>query len=136
MIAFDKDVHKANALYIASADLVQEYPAINKRYQRGVRGWKAVWADQRQEGFKNAQAETTGVDIQAIRRWWIARTIAWSRSDDEIVKSQQTVADRFARLNLIPKPSEIFRTSSGNGRRARDRGKANARPPRQNDARG
>ena len=106
VIAFDRDVHKANAFYIASADLVEKYPAIVARLN-AVFAAEGVWADQHHEEVASAQAEATGVDIEAIRRFVDRSNYRVVPIDDEIVRSQQTVADRFARLNLIPKPINV-----------------------------
>jgi sulfonate transport system substrate-binding protein len=106
VIAFDKDVHKANAFYIASADLVEKYPAVVARLN-AVFAAEGVWADQHHEEVANAQAEATGVDIEAIRRFVDRSNYRVVPLDDEIVSSQQAVADRFARLNLIPKPINV-----------------------------
>jgi sulfonate transport system substrate-binding protein len=106
VIAFDRDVHKANAFYIASADLVEKYPAIVARLN-AVFAAEGVWADQHHEEVASAQAEATGVDIEAIRRFVDRSNYRVVPIDDEIVRSQQAVADRFARLNLIPKPINV-----------------------------
>jgi sulfonate transport system substrate-binding protein len=106
VIAFDKDVHKPNAFYIASTDLVEKYPAIVARLN-AVFAAEGLWADQHHEEVANAQAEATGVDIDAIRRFVDRSNYRVVPIDDEIVKSQQAVADRFARLNLIPKPINV-----------------------------
>ena len=68
---------------------------------------EGVWADQHHEEVANAQAEATGVDIEAIRRFVDRSNYRVVPLDDEIVRSQQAVADRFARLNLIPKSINV-----------------------------
>jgi sulfonate transport system substrate-binding protein len=54
-----------------------------------------------------AQAEATGVDIEAIRRFVARSNYRVVPIDAEVVKSQQVVADRFAKLGLIPKPVNV-----------------------------
>jgi sulfonate transport system substrate-binding protein len=103
VIAFDKDVHKPNAFYIASADFVDKYPPLVARLNE-VFAREGVWADTHHEEVAAAQAEATGVDIEAIRRFVDRSTNRVVPIDDEVIKSQQAVADRFARLGLIPKP--------------------------------
>jgi sulfonate transport system substrate-binding protein len=106
VIAFDKDVHKTNAFYIAGTDFVKKYPSL-------VAGLNAVfasegrWADGHHEEVAQAQAQATGVDIEAIRRFVDRSNYRVVPVDDEVIKSQQTVADRFARLGLIPKPVTV-----------------------------
>ncbi|HEY5130947.1 MAG TPA: hypothetical protein VIJ35_27275, partial [Bradyrhizobium sp.] len=65
------------------------------------------WADVHHEEVAKAQAEATGVDIEAIRRFVDRSNYRVVPVDDEVIKSQQAVADRFARLGLIPKPVNV-----------------------------
>ena len=51
--------------------------------------------------------EATGVDIEAIRRFVDRSNYQVVPVDDEIIRSQQAVADRFAKLGLIPKPVKV-----------------------------
>jgi sulfonate transport system substrate-binding protein len=106
VIAFDKDVHKANAFYIAASDFVAKYPDLVARLNQ-VFASEGVWADQHHEEVAKAQAEATGVDLDAIRRFVDRSNYRVVPLDDEVIKSQQTVADRFARLGLIPKPVKV-----------------------------
>src|SRR5580698_8838030 len=101
VIAFDGDVHKANAFYIASTDVVEKYPALVARLN-AIFASEAAWADQHHEEVAKAQAEATGVDIEAIRRFVDRSNYRVVPIDDEVIKSQQIVADRFARIGLIP----------------------------------
>jgi sulfonate transport system substrate-binding protein len=66
-----------------------------------------VWADQHHEEVASAQAEATGVDIEAIRRFVDRSNYRIVPVDDEVTNSQQAVADRFSRLGLIPKPVKV-----------------------------
>jgi len=52
-------------------------------------------------------AEATGVDIEAIRRFVDRSNYRVVPIDDEVIKGQQAVADRFSRLSLIPKPVHV-----------------------------
>ena len=106
VIAFDKDVHKANAFYIASTDVVEKYPALVARLN-AVFASEGVWADQHHEEVAQAQAEATGVDIEAIRRFVGRSNYRVVPVDEDVVRSQQAVADRFARLGLIPKTIHV-----------------------------
>jgi len=107
VIAFDKDIHKANAFYIAGSDFVEKYPALVARLNV-VFASEGVWADQHREEVASAQAEATGVDIEAIRRFVNRSNYRVVPVDEEVVRSQQAVADRFARLGLIPKPINVL----------------------------
>ena len=106
VIAFDKDVHKPNSFYIASTDFVDKYPAVLGRLNAAFAS-EGVWAETHHEEVAQAQAEATGVDIAAIRRFVNRSTYSVVPIDDDIIKSQQAVADRFTRLALIPKSINV-----------------------------
>lgn len=106
VIAFDKDVHKPNAFYIAGSDFVEKYPSLVSRLSSAFAS-EGVWADIHHEEVAKAQAEATGVDIEAIRRFVDRSNFSVAPVDDEVIKSQQAVADRYARLGLIPKPVNV-----------------------------
>jgi sulfonate transport system substrate-binding protein len=52
-------------------------------------------------------AAATGVDIEAIRRFTERSNYSVVPVDDDVIKIQQSVADRFAHLGLIPKPVRV-----------------------------
>ncbi len=106
VIAFDKDVHKPNAFYIARADFVEKHSALVARLN-SVFASEGRWADTHHEEVAKAQAEATGVDIEAIKRFVDRSNYRVVPVDDEVIASQQAVADRFARLGLIPKPVSV-----------------------------
>jgi sulfonate transport system substrate-binding protein len=106
VIAFDKDVHKPNAFYIARSDFVEKHPALVARLN-SVFASEGRWADTHHEEVAKAQAEATGVDIGAIKRFVDRSNYRVVPVDDEVIKSQQAVADRFAKLGLIPKPVNV-----------------------------
>lgn len=102
VIAFDKDVHKPNAFYIAGSDFVEKYPSLVARLNAAFAA-EGVWADSHHEEVAKAQAEATGVDIEAVRRFVDRSNYRVVPLDDDIVRSQQAVADRFTKLGLIPR---------------------------------
>jgi sulfonate transport system substrate-binding protein len=106
VIAFDKDVHKPNAFYIAGADFVAKYPSVVARLNETFAS-EGRWADTHHEEVAKAQAEATGVDIEAVRRFVARSNYRVVPLDDEVIRSQQAVADRFARLGLIPRPVDV-----------------------------
>jgi ABC-type nitrate/sulfonate/bicarbonate transport system substrate-binding protein len=106
VIAFDKDVHKPNAFYIAASDFVEKHPSLAARLN-AIFASEGQWADTHHEEVAKAQAEATGVDIEAIRRFVDRSNYRVVPVNDEVIRSQQIVADRFARLGLIPKPVNV-----------------------------
>ncbi|MDH2352883.1 aliphatic sulfonate ABC transporter substrate-binding protein [Bradyrhizobium sp. SSUT112] len=106
VLVFDKDVHKPNAYYIANTDFVEKYPALVAKLNTSFAA-EGVWAEAHHEEVAKAQSEATGVDIEAVRRFVNRSSYRVVPLDAEVVKSQQAVADRFAKLSLIPKPVNV-----------------------------
>jgi sulfonate transport system substrate-binding protein len=106
VVVWDKDVHKPNAFYIVGADFVEKYPALVARLNATFAA-EGVWANSHHEEVAKAQAEATGVDLDAIRRFVDRSNYSVVPVDDDVLRSQQAVADRFARFNLIPKPITV-----------------------------
>jgi len=106
VIAFGKDVHKSNSFYIAGADFVDKYPALVASLN-GVFASEGAWADQHHEEVAKAQAQATGVDIEAISRFVDRSSYRVVPIDEDAIRSQQAIADRFARLGLIPKRVKV-----------------------------
>lgn len=106
VIAFDKDVHKPNSFYIAGTGFVEKYPELIAKLNT-VFAAEGQWAEHHHEEVAQAQAEATGVDIEAVRRFVDRSNYRVVPVDDEVIKSQQAVADRFARLSLIPRAVNV-----------------------------
>jgi sulfonate transport system substrate-binding protein len=106
VIAWDKDVHKPNSFYIVNTDFVDKYPALVTRLNATFAA-EGVWANSHHEEVAKAQAEATGVDLAAIKRFVDRSTYSVVPVDAEITANQQAVADRFTRLNLIPKQINV-----------------------------
>ncbi|WP_316168556.1 MULTISPECIES: aliphatic sulfonate ABC transporter substrate-binding protein [unclassified Bradyrhizobium] len=105
-IVFDKDVHKPNSFYIVGNDFVEKYPGLVAKLNAAFAA-EGVWANSHHEEVAKAQAEATGVDLAAVRRFVDRSIYSVVPLDDDIIKSQQAVADRFARVGLIPKPVNV-----------------------------
>ena len=99
-------MHKPNAFYIAGSDFVGKYPSLVAKLNAAFAS-EGSWANGHHEEVAKAQAEATGVDIEAVRRFVDRSNFSVVPIDDEVIRSQQAVADRFARLGLIPKPVDV-----------------------------
>ncbi|GLR89178.1 aliphatic sulfonate ABC transporter substrate-binding protein [Bradyrhizobium iriomotense] len=106
VLVLDKDVHKPNSFYIAGSDFVERYPSLVAKLNAAFAA-EGVWAESHHEEVAKAQAEATGVDIEAIRRFVDRSNYRVVPLDAEVIKSQQAIADRFARLGLIPKSIDV-----------------------------
>ena len=107
VIVFDKDVHKPNAYYIANTDFVEKYPSLVAKLNDDLRLRRRVGGQPSRGGRKGAGRG----DRRRHRSSQTLRQLAPSYRvvplDAEVIKSQQAVADRFAKLGLIPKPVNV-----------------------------
>ncbi|WP_043161352.1 aliphatic sulfonate ABC transporter substrate-binding protein [Bradyrhizobium sp. Ai1a-2] len=106
VLVFAKDIHQPNAFVIVRADFVDRYPSVVTRLN-DVFASEGIWANAHHEEVAQAQATATGVDIEAIRRFVARSNYTVVPVDEDIIRIQQSVADRFARLGLIPKPVRV-----------------------------
>ncbi len=93
---------KTNSFYIGNRDFAQRNPRILGGVIRTLAD-AAHWAESHRDQVAKSLADVTGVDLEI-------QTIAANRSSfaigkltDDIVATQQAVADRFYKLGLIPK---------------------------------
>jgi len=101
-----REVTKTNSFYIANRDFAKNRGAILQQIV-DVTSATARWAEQHRDEVAKSLAAVTGIplDIQAIaanRSSFVVGPVT-----DDIVATQQGVADRFHKLGLIPKPIVI-----------------------------
>jgi sulfonate transport system substrate-binding protein len=101
-----RDVTKTNSFFIANRDFAKNNGAILQQIV-DVTAASAKWAEQHRDDVAASLAAITGVplDIQTVA----ARRAGFAvvPVSDDIITTQQGVADRFAKLGLIPKPIVI-----------------------------
>ncbi|MDH2384175.1 sulfonate ABC transporter substrate-binding protein [Bradyrhizobium sp. CER78] len=101
-----RDVTKTNAFYIANRDFANRHGALLQQIV-DVTTSSAKWAEAHPDEVAKSLAAVTGVplDIQTIA----ARRAGFSVGPvtDDIIATQQGVADRFFKLGLIPKQIAI-----------------------------
>jgi sulfonate transport system substrate-binding protein len=101
-----REVTKTNSFYIANRDFAKHHGAILQQIV-DVTTATAKWAEQNRDEVAKSLAAVTGIplEIQAIaanRSSFVVGPVT-----DDIVTTQQGVADRFYKLGLIPKPIVI-----------------------------
>lgn len=101
-----REVTKTNSFYIANREFAKNHGAILQQIV-DVTTATAKWAEQHRDEVAKSLAAVTGIPLDI-------QTIAANRSNfvvgpvtDDIVATQQGVADRFYKLGLIPKPIVI-----------------------------
>ncbi|KJC36925.1 sulfonate ABC transporter substrate-binding protein [Bradyrhizobium sp. LTSP857] len=101
-----REVTKTNSFYIANRDFARNHGPILQQIV-DVTTATGQWAEQHRDEVAKSLAAVTGVPLDI-------QTVAANRSNfvigpvtDDIVATQQGVADRFYKLGLIPKPVVI-----------------------------
>jgi sulfonate transport system substrate-binding protein len=100
------EVAKSNSFYLANRDFANAYVRETREVIDGL-GEAARWAEANRAEVANALAAVTGVPLEV-------QAVAANRASfligpvtDDIVTTQQAVADRFHKLGLIPKPIAV-----------------------------
>ena len=100
------EVAKTNSFYLANRDFANAHVRETREVIDGL-AEAARWAEANRAEVASALAAVTGVPLEV-------QTVAANRASfligpvtDEIVTTQQAVADRFHRLGLIPKPIAV-----------------------------
>lgn len=101
-----REVTKTNSFYIANREFAKNHGAILQQIV-DVTTATGQWAEQHRDEVARSLAAITGVPLDI-------QTVAADRANfvigpvtDDIVATQQGVADRFFKLGLIPKPIVI-----------------------------
>jgi sulfonate transport system substrate-binding protein len=97
------EVAKTNAFFIANRDFANRQPTRLREVIAGL-SEAAVWAETHRDDVAQTLHEITGVplDIQTVAARRATFTIG--PVSDDVIETQQGVADRFYKLGLIPKP--------------------------------
>jgi sulfonate transport system substrate-binding protein len=102
VLAKASDVGKTNSFYIANRDFAVRSPQFVSAII-DVLAKSAEWAETHRDQVGELMAEVTGVDVEIQSLAAQRSSFAIGKLTDDIVTTQQAVADRFFRLGLIPK---------------------------------
>jgi sulfonate transport system substrate-binding protein len=97
------EIVKSNSFYLANRDFATRRPRL-LRDVIGVLADTAHWAEAHRDEVARALADVTGVDIDIQTIAAQRASFAIGKLTDDIIATQQAVADRFHRLGLIPRP--------------------------------
>jgi sulfonate transport system substrate-binding protein len=97
------EIAKTNSFYIANRDFAKSHGPVLQQII-DVTSSTGIWAEQHRDAVAKSLSAVTGIPLDI-------QTLAANRSSfavgpitDDIVATQQGVADRFFKLGLIPKP--------------------------------
>jgi sulfonate transport system substrate-binding protein len=101
-----REITKTNSFYVANRDFAAHQPDVVRRVIDAL-AEAARWAEANRDNVAKILAEVTGLDLDI-------QTIAADRSSfavgdvtEDIITTQQAVADRFQKLGLIPRHIDV-----------------------------
>jgi sulfonate transport system substrate-binding protein len=97
-----KGVLESNSFYLANRDFASKHPAVLKAAIEEI-GRSTRWAGEHRNELARAISEVTGVELEAQQIAIDRVNIALEPISERIVQSQQTIADAFLKLGLIPR---------------------------------
>jgi sulfonate transport system substrate-binding protein len=97
------ELGKTNSFYIANRDFAARQPRL-LRQVLDVLAETALWTEAHRDQVGQALSAVTGVDLDIQTVAAQRSSFAIGKVTDDIIVTQQSVADRFYRLGLIPRP--------------------------------
>jgi sulfonate transport system substrate-binding protein len=110
-----RGVAPSNAFFLATRQYATRYPAtVDAVIDETTKAWH--WAQQHQNGIAQILSDASGVDLAAERVVAARSNYEVLRITPQVVTQQQTIADTFYRLHLIPQAvnvaSDIWKPSA------------------------
>jgi sulfonate transport system substrate-binding protein len=103
VLAHASELAKTNSFFIANQGFAARLPNILREVLDAL-AETALWAEANRDKVAQALAEVTGLDLEIQTIAANRSAFAIGRLTDEIIATQQAVADRFYKLGLIPVP--------------------------------
>jgi len=100
------EVAKTNSFYLANKGFAANNPKVLQAAIDGL-AETAQWAEANRDKVAKSLADVTGVDLDIQTIAANRSSFAIGRITDDIVATQQGVADRFFKLGLIPKRIDV-----------------------------
>jgi sulfonate transport system substrate-binding protein len=100
------EIVKTNSFYLGNRLAVARAPRLFRDAIDAL-SETARWAEANRDKVARAMAEVTGVDLEVATVAANRLSFAIGKVTEDIVATQQAVADRFYRLGLIPRPIAI-----------------------------
>jgi sulfonate transport system substrate-binding protein len=92
---------ESNSFYLANKDFAQNHPDVLKAALEELAGI-SKWADANRDQLAQISSDATGVDLASQTTASKRYVIDLQPITDEVVAKQQSIADTFAELGLIP----------------------------------
>jgi sulfonate transport system substrate-binding protein len=105
-LAFNREVANPHSFYLANKVFAETYPEVVGQIA-DVLAREASWAEANRDAYARTLHEAQGIPLE-VETAVVGRTRFRIKPIDEaVLASQQTTADRFHRLGLIPRPIRV-----------------------------
>jgi sulfonate transport system substrate-binding protein len=99
-------VAPSNAFFLATRDYATRYPGtLDRVLDETTKAWH--WAHNHQPELAKLLSDASGVDVDVEKTVAARGNYEVLRITPEVVKQQQTIADTFAKLGLLPAPVNV-----------------------------
>jgi ABC-type nitrate/sulfonate/bicarbonate transport system substrate-binding protein len=101
-----RGVAPSNAFFLATRDYATRYPAtVEALIDETSKAWH--WADRHQSEIAKILSDATGVDLETERVVAARSNYEVLRITPQVVAQQQSIADTFYRLKLVPQDVNV-----------------------------
>jgi aliphatic sulfonates family ABC transporter substrate-binding protein len=105
-LPIDPQASEQNSFFLANSNFIAQHADIVGAINATI-ATATAWAGDHRDETAALFAEASGVDLEAQKRAVGRAEFSFGRFDDKILAEQQAVADRFARLGLIPEQVSV-----------------------------
>ena len=106
VLPIDRAATAQNSFFLGNREFTNKNPEIIKAINEEV-ARATLWANDNRDKVAAVFAEASGVSLGAQKISVERAEYTFGPLSDDVLKQQQEVADRFARLGLIPKPISV-----------------------------
>ena len=105
-LPLDRAISAQNSFFLVNGDFAAKHPDVVATINGAV-ATATTWADQHRDQVAAILSEASGVDRAAEQRSVNRAEFTFGPLNSDVLAQQQTVADRFQRLGLIPAPIRV-----------------------------
>jgi sulfonate transport system substrate-binding protein len=105
-LPLDRAISAQNSFFLVNGDFAAKHPDVVATINGAV-ATATTWADQHRDQVAAILSEASGVDLAAESRSVNRAEFTFGPLDSDVLAQQQTVADRFQRLGMIPAPIRV-----------------------------
>jgi sulfonate transport system substrate-binding protein len=105
-LPLDRSVSAQNSFFLVNGEFAARHPDVVATINGAV-ATATTWADEHRDQVAAILSEASGVDLAAESRSVNRAEFTFGPLNGDVLAQQQTVADRFQRLGLIPAPIRV-----------------------------